>query len=81
MSGGARRDSRAVFDNREVGILAEGQVYRCGYEQIEIGVYENNEAARSLYTQLGYEEAGCMPRAFRLKDGTYIGEIQMVKML
>ena len=24
-------------------VLAEEQAYRCGYEQIELGVYENNK--------------------------------------
>lgn len=66
---------------RQLMVLAEEQAYRCGYEQIELGVYENNEAARSLYTQLGYEKTGRAPHAFRLKDGTYADEIMMVKVL
>lgn len=66
---------------RQFMMLAEEQAYRCGYEQIELGVYENNVAARSLYTQLGYEETGQTPHAFRLQKGTYVDEIMMVKML
>ena len=52
-----------------------------GYEQMELGVYASNIVARSLYAQLGFEQTGVIPRAFRLKDGSYQDEVQMVLRL
>ena len=52
-----------------------------GYEQVELGVFEDNPRARHLYEKLGFQEQGRTLRAFRLKDGTYRDEIQMVKFL
>lgn len=52
-----------------------------GFLQIELGVYENNLAARHLYEKEGFTEIGRIPRAFRLKNGTFIDEIQMVRFL
>lgn len=52
-------------------------IKQMGYEQIEIGVYSDNERARALYKKMGFEEWGSMRRAYRLKDGTYIDEIRM----
>lgn len=34
-----------------------------------------------LYRSLGFEDFGCTPRAFRLKDGTYHDERMLVKFL
>jgi len=52
-----------------------------GFEQMELGVYADNERAIALYRKMGFEEFGRNPRAFRLKDGTYIDEINMVLFL
>ena len=52
-----------------------------GFEQVELGVFEDNSRARHLYEKLGFQEQGRTLRAFRLKDGTYRDEIQMVKFL
>ena len=52
-----------------------------GFEQVELGVFEDNSHARHLYEKLGFQEQGRTLRAFRLKDGTYRDEIQMVKFL
>ena len=52
-----------------------------GFEQVELGVFEDNPRARHLYEKLGFQEQGRTLRAFRLKDGTYRDEIQMVKFL
>ena len=38
-------------------------------------------APGTLYEKLGFQEQGRTLRAFRLKDGTYRDEIQMVKFL
>lgn len=53
---------------------------KMGYEQLELGVYEDNERARALYCRLGFEEWGRKKRAYRLKDGTYLDEIVMGKV-
>ena len=52
-----------------------------GFAQVELGVFEDNSRARHLYEKLGFQEQGRTLRAFRLKDGTYRDEIQMVKFL
>ncbi len=52
-----------------------------GFEQIELGVYADNLTALSLYRKLGFQETGRIPRAFRMRDGSYIDEIQMVRVL
>ena len=50
---------------------------RQGYEQLELGVFEDNTRAHVLYQHLGFEDWGISKRAFKLKDGTYRDEIQM----
>lgn len=50
------------------------------YEQLELGVFADNERARALYRKMGFEEWGRKKRAYRLKDGTYVDEIVMGKV-
>ncbi len=52
-----------------------------GFEQLELGVFEDNVRAIHLYEKFGFQKYGVNPRAFKLKDGTYRDEIIMVKML
>jgi ribosomal protein S18 acetylase RimI-like enzyme len=52
-----------------------------GFLQLELGVYANNDKARSLYEKKDFKECGINPRAFRLKDGTMIDEVLMIKYL
>lgn len=52
-----------------------------GYEQLELGVYADNKRAMALYEKMGFEKVGVIPRAFKLKDGTYHDEVQMVLRL
>lgn len=52
-----------------------------GFEQIELGVYEDNAAAVHLYEKFGFRKVGKKTRAFKLKDGTYRDEILMVLIL
>lgn len=54
---------------------------KAGFEQLELGVFADNDRALCLYKKMGFEEIGRIPRAFRLPDGSYIDEITMVKML
>lgn len=48
-----------------------------GYEQIELTVYEDNTRAFHVYQKYGFKVYGCIPRAFKLKDGTYRDAIEM----
>lgn len=63
-----------------IGIAIE-QARKNGFEQIELGVFADNARAVYLYRSLGFEDFGCTPRAFRLKDGSYHDERILVKFL
>ncbi|MBQ5330411.1 MAG: GNAT family N-acetyltransferase [Oscillospiraceae bacterium] len=52
-----------------------------GFEQAELSVVDENERAIALYRKLGFEECGHMPRCNKYEDGTYTGDIFMVKLL
>lgn len=52
---------------------------KMGYEQVELGVYNNNPRAKAMYERFGFEEWGVMKKAFKLKDGSYRDEIMMGK--
>lgn len=52
-----------------------------GFEQIELGVFSDNERAIHLYEKKGFQKYGRYPRAYKLKDGSYRDEVIMVKML
>ena len=51
-----------------------------GLEQVELEVESRNEAAKSLYTSLGFVSYGIDPRT-RLLNGQYIDEERMVLFL
>ncbi len=59
---------------------ALNQAKENGFEQVELGVFSDNDRARHLYSKFGFQEYGKNPRAFKLKDGTYRDEIIMVKI-
>ena len=61
--------------------IAVEQAAANGFEQLELGVFEDNARAIALYEKFGFAKYGVNPRAFKLKDGTYRDEIIMVKML
>lgn len=50
-------------------------------EQLKLGVFADNAGAIHLYEKLGFREWGREPRAFKLKDGSYRDEIQMILFL
>ena len=58
--------------------IALEQAKNNGFEQVELGVFEDNIRAIKLYEKCGFEKVGIQPRAYKLKDGTYRNEIQMV---
>ena len=51
-----------------------------GFEQVELGVFSDNDRARYMYKKMGFKEYGMNPRAFKLKDGTYRDEIIMANI-
>lgn len=61
--------------------IAVEQTAANGFEQLELGVFEDNARAIALYEKFGFAKYGVSPRAFKLKDGTYRDEIIMVRML
>ena len=52
-----------------------------GFEQMELGAYADNDRAIALYKKMGFQECGRTPKAFKLKDGTYIDEVNMILFL
>ena len=54
---------------------------KMGYSQVELGAFSDNEKAIALYTKKGFCEYGRLPKAYRLKDGTYLDEVMMVHYL
>lgn len=51
------------------------------FAQLELGVFRENFRAIHLYEKCGFVQWGMLPRAFRLKDGAYRDEIQMIYYL
>lgn len=47
-------------------------------EQVELSVSSGNTAALHVYEKQGFRRVGVIPRAYRLKDGTYYDEILMI---
>lgn len=52
-----------------------------GVMQLELAYAQGNDRARRLYDRLGFVETGRGPDAIRLRDGTLLDEIFMVKKL
>ena len=57
------------------------QAKELGYTQVELGVFADNPRAKHVYEKLGFREMGVFPNAFRLSDGSFCDEVQMVKDL
>jgi len=57
------------------------QAKQIGYEQIELGVFSDNEKAVTLYKKYGFDVWGNTKNAFKLKDGTYCDEIIMGRII
>ena len=54
---------------------------RSGVRQIELDFIEGNSRARHLYEKMGFRITGVKPDAIRLKDGTFVNEYMMMKLL
>lgn len=51
------------------------------FEQLELTVFGDNARAIRLYEKVGFVKTGVLPWAYRLKDGSYHDEVQMVYMV
>ena len=49
------------------------------FERLELGVFADNERAIRLYEKSGFKKYGEVPKAFKLKDGSYRNEILMAR--
>lgn len=47
------------------------------FDSLELQVFANNEPARHLYTSLGFQVAGCIPRGIK-RGGQFIDDVFMV---
>jgi len=47
--------------------------------QMELDYIEGNSRARALYEKMGFRIIGVRPNAIRLKDGTLLNEISMIR--
>lgn len=48
------------------------------FEQLELTAFADNVRAIRLYEKAGFVKTGVLPGAYRLKDGSYHDEVQMV---
>lgn len=74
-----------AFQGRGIGkammrLLIE-EAGRIGYEQMELEVVSENEAAIGLYKKLGFVEWGRLPRGFKNRDLSYYDLVSMVLTL
>lgn len=70
---------------RGIGSLLFSELIRIakelGIRQLELEVVGGNDRARNMYERFGFAVVGEKPNAFRLKDGTMLSEISMIKEL
>ena len=50
-------------------------------EIVELEFVESNERGKALYEKFGFEIVSTIPRAYKLKDGTYQNKVYMQKYL
>jgi len=74
------------FWNLGIGTKMFEEMFRIAREreevrQIELDFIEGNSRARSLYEKMGFRIAGIKPDAIRTRDGAFLNEYMMLKML
>ena len=72
--------------NKGIGSIMFDEMIRLsrnveGIEQLELGVNSENPRAKHLYEKKGFVKFASIPRALKLKDGTYCDEELMVLFL
>ena len=76
---------RKRYWGRGIGTLMFEEMIRAAREhgcmQLELDYIEGNERARGLYQKMGFVQVAERPDAIRLRDGTMLKEISMIKRL
>lgn len=76
-----RREYCDLGLGRKMMETALKQARKNGFEQMELGVFADNFRAVHLYESCGFKKTGVIPHAYKLEDGSYRDEIQMVCIL
>lgn len=70
---------------RGIGSALLAQIIRmarqAGYEQLELQAAATNARGLALYKKFGFALTGATPNGFKLPDGSYMDECEMVLML
>jgi ribosomal protein S18 acetylase RimI-like enzyme len=75
-----KKGFRSVGIGTEMMRALEEYARKIGLKVLALSVFANNQHAINLYKKMGFVETGRIPKRF-FKDGTYIDEIIMTKML
>lgn len=75
-----KRGFRSIGIGTEIMKTLEENAKKMGLKILALSVFANNQHAINLYKKMGFVETGCIPKRF-FKDGTYIDEIIMTKVL
>ncbi len=75
-----KKGFRGIGIGTEMMKALEEHARKIGLKVLTLAVFANNQHAINLYKKMGFVETGRVPKRF-FKDGTYIDEIIMTKML
>jgi RimJ/RimL family protein N-acetyltransferase len=75
-----KKGFRGIGIGTEMMKALEEHARKIGLKVLTLSVFANNQHAINLYKKMGFVETGLVPKRF-FKDGSYIDEIIMAKML
>lgn len=75
-----KKGFRSVGIGTEIMKTLEEYARKMGLKVLTLSVFANNQHAMNLYRKMGFVETGRIPKKF-FKDGVYIDEIVMTKIL
>jgi len=75
-----KKGFRSIGIGTEMMRELEEHARKIGLKVLTLSVFANNQHAINLYRKMGFVETGRVPKRF-FKDGAYIDEIIMTKML
>ncbi|MEM3580581.1 MAG: GNAT family N-acetyltransferase [Candidatus Bathyarchaeia archaeon] len=75
-----KKGFRGIGIGTEMMKALEEHARKIGLKVLTLAVFANNQHAINLYKKMGFIETGRVPKRF-FKDGAYIDEIIMTKML
>jgi RimJ/RimL family protein N-acetyltransferase len=75
-----KKGFRGIGIGTEMMKALEEHARKIGLKVLTLSVFANNQHAINLYKKMGFVETGLVPKRF-FKDGAYIDEIIMAKML